>query len=74
MHTLLIVLILALILVALAFLFFAITILFKKNGRFPETHIGRNKNMKKMDIHCARTTDRIQRKNYKPVDINNNRL
>jgi len=36
----------------------AITILVKKNGRFPETHIGHNREMRKRKIHCAKTWDR----------------
>ena len=46
----------------------AITILVKKGGKFPEIHIGRNKAMKKLGIHCANTTDRLERENYKPIE------
>lgn len=46
-----------------------IGILIKKNGKFPETHIGRNKAMKERGIHCANTTDRLEREKYKPVKI-----
>ncbi len=54
-------------LVCIAFIFLGITILIKRKGAFPETHIGKNKNMKKLDIHCASSTDALERKNYKPV-------
>jgi hypothetical protein len=32
----------------------AITILVKKNGKFPDTEIGRNKNMLRLGIRCAK--------------------
>jgi len=35
-------------------LFLAIGIILKKNGKFPETHISQNKNMRKMGIACAK--------------------
>jgi len=35
----------------------AIGILLKSGGRFPETHIGRNKEMRKLGISCAQKTD-----------------
>ena len=41
----------------------------RKNGKFPETNIGKNKAMKDRGIHCANTTDRLDRQNYKPVDL-----
>jgi hypothetical protein len=56
-------------LVGIAFIGLGITILIKKNGKFPETHIGKNKEMKKRGIHCANTTDRLERQNYKPIQI-----
>ncbi len=60
--------VIVLILVALSIIALSIGILLKKNGRFPETHIGRNKHMKDKGISCANTTDRRERENYKPVD------
>ncbi len=57
------------ILLGLAFIGLGITMLIKKNGKFPETHIGRSKAMKERGIHCANTTDRLERENYKPIDI-----
>ena len=46
------------ILLGLALVGLGINILFRKNGKFPETHIGKNKAMKDRGIHCANTTDR----------------
>lgn len=34
-----------------------IRILIKKNGRFPQTHVGRNKEMAKRGIKCAQSID-----------------
>ncbi len=34
-----------------------LSILIKKNGRFPDTHVGHNKNMRKMGIGCAKNVD-----------------
>ena len=56
------------VLLAIALAGLAITILVKKGGKFPEIHIGRNKAMKKLGIHCANTPDRLERENYKPIE------
>ncbi|MDR3185111.1 MAG: hypothetical protein LBT49_06890 [Prevotellaceae bacterium] len=32
----------------------AISIIIKKNGKFPETEIGRNKNMQRLGIRCTK--------------------
>lgn len=66
---LLIVFIITIILLGLALVGLGITMLVKKNGKFPDTHIGKNKAMKDRGIHCANTTDRLERQNYKPVDL-----
>lgn len=56
----LIVMILAVALVALAFAGFAISMLVKKGGRFPDTHISSNRYLKSQGISCAQTYDRIE--------------
>lgn len=61
--------IIAVILVGLALIGLGISLILKKDGKFPETHIGRNKAMKDRGITCANTTDRQERENYKPIDI-----
>lgn len=61
--------ILVVILLGLALVGLGITMLIKKNGKFPETHIGKSKAMKDRGIHCANTTDRLERENYKPIDL-----
>ena len=50
-------LVLSLLLVMIALLGLGIKVLFSKNGRFPETHVGRNKEMAKKGIKCAQSID-----------------
>ncbi len=45
---------LSLLLLALAMLGMAISLLARKNGKFPDTSVGKNKEMKNLGIHCAR--------------------
>ncbi|MUP36225.1 hypothetical protein GNY23_00100 [Labilibaculum sp. 44] len=47
-------------LLAIGFAGFAITILVKKNGKFPELHIGNNKDLKKRGIGCATSQDKME--------------
>ena len=54
------IILLAVALVAIAMLGMAVRILLKKNGEFPDTHIGSNKHMKKEGIYCAQTYDKIE--------------
>lgn len=50
-------------LVLVAFLAMGVRIFFVKNGKFPETEIGHNREMRKRGIYCPRTMDKIERKN-----------
>jgi len=50
-------LIISAILIGLALVAMAVTILLKPKGEFPETHVGHNKEMRKRGIGCARSTD-----------------
>lgn len=61
--------IITIILLGLALVGLGTSMLIKKNGKFPAIHIGKNKAMKDRGITCASTTDREERKNYKPVDL-----
>jgi len=66
------VILLAVILVAFAFAAFAIRILLKKGGRFPNTHVSGNKYLKSQGISCAQTYDRMEQANArKKVDYKN---
>ncbi len=38
----------------------ALQILFKKGGKFPDTHIGSNKYMKANGVTCATTFDKME--------------
>ena len=59
METLKVVL-LAVVLMGFVMIGFAIQILLKKNGKFPNTHIGGNKHMKSRGVTCAQTDDKIE--------------
>ena len=56
------VLILSVILMAIIALLMSVRVLIKKNGRFPNIHIGGNKEMAKRGITCATSQDREARK------------
>ncbi|MFY9153443.1 MAG: hypothetical protein WAO52_15610 [Prolixibacteraceae bacterium] len=45
---------------AFVFVGMSVKILLKKGGKFPNTHIGGNKNMKARGISCAQTYDKIE--------------
>jgi|AntRauTorcE11897_2_1112592.scaffolds.fasta_scaffold21176_2 rRNA maturation endonuclease Nob1 len=58
---------LKLLLFSVLLVFIAISILgfklfFMKNGKFPQTEIGKNKEMRKRGIYCAKTMDMVDRK------------
>ncbi|GET26694.1 hypothetical protein [Prolixibacter sp. NT017] len=59
------VILLAVALVSLAFFGLALQIVLKKNGKFPDTHVGHNREMKKRGIVCAKTFDRIEQAKVK---------
>jgi hypothetical protein len=50
-------LIISVVFLIISFAGFGIRILLKPKGRFPETHITRNKEMRKRGITCAQNTD-----------------
>ena len=50
-------------LLSIAALGLAIQILFKRGGKFPNTHVGGNKHLKKQGISCAQSQDKIERDN-----------
>lgn len=57
------------ILVGLALVGLGLTMIIKKGGKFPNTHIGRNKAMRDRGIDCANSTDRKERENYQSSRI-----
>ncbi len=54
------VILLAIGLMAIIVVGLATQIIFKKNGKFPDTHIGSNKYLKSEGITCAQTADKIE--------------
>ena len=50
----------------------AVNIIFKKNGKFPETHISDNKEMKKRQIYCVKVMDALERKKSKQTNYSHN--
>lgn len=66
------VILLAIGLVGIAMAGMAISILVKKGGKFPNTHISGNKYLKQNGIYCAQTQDKIdQASAYKKVEFGN---
>lgn len=53
--------IITMLIVAICIAFLAIKIIFKKNGRFPNTHISGNKAMRQRGIRCVQSQDREAR-------------
>ncbi|MCF8231339.1 MAG: hypothetical protein K9J27_04050 [Bacteroidales bacterium] len=54
--------VIAALLILIAVLALGFRIFFVKNGKFPETEIGHNREMIKRGIHCPRTMDIVERK------------
>jgi len=54
------VILIAIALISTAILALSIRIVLVKDGKFPETHISRNPEMKKKGILCVNTTDRME--------------
>lgn len=48
--------------IAISFALLSITILLKKNGRFPNIHVSGNKGLRKRGIKCAQSQDRDARR------------
>ena len=55
-------LLLTIIIVGISIFMLAITIIFKKNGRFPNTHVGHSAAMRKRGITCVQSMDAMERK------------
>ncbi len=56
---------LAVILIAISFIALGVSIFFRKNGKFPETEIGKNKKMRELGIYCVMCEEKIQWKKMK---------
>ena len=62
-------LIIVLALVALSILLLGINI-FVFGRKFPETEVGKNKNMIRLGLHCPQCEERTRYRKLKPVKIN----
>lgn len=52
----------------LSFAGLAITMLVKKGGKFPNTHVSGNKHLKKNGVYCSQTQDKLeQQRAYKDL-------
>ena len=60
-------LLITIVLMAAVTALFSIGIIFRKNGKFPNTHIGGNKNLAKRGIYCATTQDKIASKDKRHI-------
>ena len=56
------ILLFTIVLIAIVFALFSIRVLLKKDGKFPKSKIGGNREMSKRGIYCATTQDKIDRK------------
>ncbi len=63
--TFLIVLLLAIVLMAIAFAGFAVKILIKKGGHFPNTHVSGNQYLRSQGISCFQSYDRMEQAKVK---------
>ncbi len=50
-------LLISVVLVALAIIGLGVSIFFKKNGKFPETRVGNNPEMRKLGLSCAKSEE-----------------
>lgn len=53
----------------------AITMLIKKGGKFPNTHVSGNKHLKRNGVYCSQTQDRLEQRNaYRNLKFGNLKL
>lgn len=57
--------------VSLCILLLGVRIFFTKEGKFPDTHISRNKAMKDRGIHCAQSQDREEQNKKNIFNLSN---
>jgi hypothetical protein len=59
------------VLLVLAFLGLAIKVIFSRSKKFPNIHIGSNKDMKSRGITCAQSWDKIEQRNARKIEYKN---
>jgi hypothetical protein len=62
----------AIVILTLVLLGLGITILVKRNGKFPDTHIHSNKYLREKDIHCVQKEDTMEQSKARNKDIYRN--
>jgi len=60
MHHFVIILLISIALVGLCVLALAITIIIKKNGKFPEREIGKNPHLRKLGLRCPKQEEMMR--------------
>ncbi len=63
-------LLISIVFLAVAFVGFAIKLILVKSGQFPETRVGHNKALRKKEIYCIKTEQKIIDRNIKKVKQN----
>jgi hypothetical protein len=58
-------------LLGLAFFGFALKILFSKERKFPNMHVGSNKNLSARGITCAQSWDKMEQKSVRKIKYEN---
>jgi hypothetical protein len=61
------VLLLSVVIMAIAFVGLAVKILFKKGGKFPNTHISGNKYLRAKGVTCIQTYDKLEQSKGKKI-------
>ena len=61
-----------LLIIAISIALLAIKIIIKKNGRFPNTHVDGNKEMRRRGIKCVQSQDKDARRSN-PMAVKENR-
>lgn len=74
MSGMLVTLFITVIIILICVVLLSVKVIFKKNGRFPNTHIEGNKELAKKGIYCAKTEDRLQRRQQNLIDRLNEQM
>lgn len=56
----------SLVIVALVVLLLGVQTFFSRKKKFPNTHVGGNKEMAKRGVYCVQTQDALERKGVRP--------
>ena len=62
MPTPILLILIAIALLGLSVLALAVSMLIRKNGKFPETEVGKNRNMRKLGIRCTKQEEMMRRR------------